>query len=63
MSTKPEIPPAYLGDFVYAVDDDGTGIKLCLNSHDDSSMVIYLEEYVIKGLEAFIAKWREHHKP
>lgn len=62
MSIKPEIPSAYLGDSVYAIDDDGTGIQLCLNSHDDSSTVIYLEGYVIKELEAFIAKWRKHHE-
>lgn len=60
MSTNGDLPPDYLGDSVY-ISDDGTGLVLTLERHDNPDHRIYMEQYVIMALKRYIARWEAHH--
>ena len=60
---KPEpaiLEPTYLGDAVYAVDEEWQ-IILRLNNHQNETGQICLDDCVVNSLEKYIKRWKELH--
>lgn len=54
------LEPAYLGDAVYAIDEEGQ-IILRLSWPDNHARQICLNDIVVNQLEKYIKRWKELH--